>query len=78
MNISKLLEKSVELNASDIHLVVGKPPVYRINGGLVEDNEYEILNSDKVRQLTYSILNEDQQKKFEKENDWISRLVFQI
>ncbi len=69
MNISKLLEKSVELNASDIHLVVGKPPVYRINGGLVEDNEYEILSSDKVRQLTYSILNEDQQKKFEKENE---------
>ncbi len=69
MSISKILEKSVERNASDIHLVVGKPPVYRINGGLIEDGDYEPLGPDKVRQLTYSILNEEQQKKFEKDNE---------
>ena len=32
MNIDELLKKMIEVNASDLHLKVGSPPSYRING----------------------------------------------
>ncbi len=34
VDISKLLDKVIEYNASDLHLAVGRPPVLRVNGML--------------------------------------------
>jgi twitching motility protein PilT len=38
--IDQLLKNAVEKNASDIHLTVGKPPILRINGRLIEQVEF--------------------------------------
>ncbi|MCD8524638.1 MAG: hypothetical protein LRY67_02455 [Gammaproteobacteria bacterium] len=35
MNMIALLEKSIELKASDLHLSTGMPPIVRIDGDLV-------------------------------------------
>lgn len=39
MQLETVLDEAVERNASDIHLVVGEPPVFRVNGALVRQEE---------------------------------------
>lgn len=63
MNILDLLSKTVELNASDLHITVAVPPVMRINGRLerigqaplsVEDASYlvrQVLNDSQIKEL---------------------------
>lgn len=64
MKIVEILKEAKEKKASDIHLVVGKPPMFRINGKLQEYGE-ERLMPDSTKELIYSILNEEQRVKFE-------------
>ncbi|MCG2712982.1 MAG: type IV pilus twitching motility protein PilT [Candidatus Omnitrophica bacterium] len=67
MDIRKLLEIAVESNSSDLHLVCGSPPTLRIDGELLP-MEMEPLNGTQTKEMVYSILNEVQIAKFEK--DW--------
>ncbi len=60
-----LLRTTVERGASDLHLTVGLPPVLRINGKL-RLTEYPRLSPDETKRLVYSILNDKQKEKFEK------------
>ncbi len=66
MEIREIMEKAAELGASDVHLIVGKPPMLRLNGELEEYSD-ERLMPDECRKLVYSLLNEEQQKNLEKE-----------
>ena len=68
MKIVEILKEAKEKKASDIHLVVGKPPMFRINGKLQEFGE-ERLMPDSTKELIYSILNEEQRVKFELEKE---------
>ncbi|RKZ23605.1 type IV pili twitching motility protein PilT [bacterium] len=68
MQIRDLLEEMVRRGASDLHLTVGVPPMFRIDGQLVPGN-YEVLTPDKVKELVYSILNDEQKKRFEMEHE---------
>jgi twitching motility protein PilT len=60
-----LLRLVVEKGASDLHLTVGLPPVFRINGKLVP-TEYARMSPEETKRLVYSILNDSQKQKFEK------------
>ena len=54
MNIVELLQKTVELNASDLHISVAVPPVMRINGKLQRYGEKPLLpqeTADLIKQL---------------------------
>jgi twitching motility protein PilT len=53
--------------ASDIHIVAGLPPLYRINGEIILANSPP-LNSEQTTKLCYELLNEEQEKAFEQ--DW--------
>jgi twitching motility protein PilT len=64
VKIVEILKEAKEKKASDIHLVVGKPPMFRVNGKLQEFGE-ERLMPDSTKELIYSILNEEQRVKFE-------------
>jgi twitching motility protein PilT len=70
MNITDILIAAKEEGASDIHLVAGKPPIFRVNGILKDmpGVEARLMPLD-VKELAYSILNEDQEKRFEKDNE---------
>jgi len=54
-------------NASDIHIVANMPPMFRINGEIILSNSPALTRED-TAQLSMSMLNEEQQKAFEK--DW--------
>lgn len=59
-----LLEEMVRLRASDLHITAGLPPQFRVDGHLVPSNA-EKLTPEITKQLTYSILNDEQRKRFE-------------
>lgn len=64
MKINELLKMTNDLDASDLHLTVGVPPVLRINGFLSK-LDYPELTQNEVCDMLLSILNDEQRKKFE-------------
>jgi len=66
VTMKQLLEEMVQRNSTDLHLTTGAPPMLRIDGELVPTN-YEIMTPELIQQLTYSVLNDQQKKKFEME-----------
>jgi twitching motility protein PilT len=64
-SIDELLEHMVALNASDLHVTVGTPPVVRVRGEVQRLEEYAPLNADDSQQILYRILSSEQQKHFE-------------
>ncbi len=68
MNLRDLLREMIEKKASDLHITAGLPPQFRINGDIV-GSDHEPLTPEITLQITYSILNEEQQKRFEAEHE---------
>jgi len=64
-SIDQLLTQMVQLDASDLHLTVGAPPVVRLRGRLERLNGLASLTADDTRDLLYRILSSEQQKKLE-------------
>ncbi|NLY78190.1 MAG: type IV pilus twitching motility protein PilT [Tissierellia bacterium] len=58
MNIISLLKYAISNNASDIHITVGKPPVLRVDGVLV-NLEGEELSSDDTKSIVEELLSHD-------------------
>lgn len=64
MTITQLLEELISRNGTDLHLTVGTPPVLRIDGDLILSN-HEVLTPKMTKELVYSLLNDEQKKRFE-------------
>ncbi len=64
MDLNQLLEKAVSTNASDLHLLVGLPPVYRINGILQQLSSVAPLSEPTLEQMTLSLLSPAQKEMF--------------
>lgn len=62
MNIRELLEIVVENNASDLHLLVGLPPILRIYGELRSISGYEPLSPETVSDLVFQLLTPQQKE----------------
>ena len=65
--LDRLLQTAVENEASDLHLVVGVPPAFRVNGEIILADG-DVLAETDVSQITDSLLNEQQKRKFDQ--DW--------
>ncbi|MDD5629902.1 MAG: twitching motility protein PilT, partial [Elusimicrobia bacterium] len=65
MELVQILKAAVDQGASDIHLVIGKPPMMRLNGEIAEIPGTQPINADESKRLIYSILYEEQRAKFE-------------
>src|SRR5665213_630513 len=55
----------VQLNASDLHLTVGAPPVVRLKGHLQRFDGVAAMSADDTRDLLYRVLSTEQQKRLE-------------
>ncbi|MDR2191573.1 MAG: type IV pilus twitching motility protein PilT [Endomicrobium sp.] len=62
-----LIEKMGE-KTSDLHITVGAPPVYRRSSRISPAGE-QILTPDASRELIYSVLSDEQIKRFEKNSE---------
>ena len=63
MTIKQLLQLAVDQNASDLHLVVGVPPVLRINGRLTPVQSEGVLSVELVEGLLKDTMTADQLEK---------------
>ena len=68
MTLEDLLIKTVENEASDLHVTVGTPPRIRKSGSLLELGE-EKLSADKVKELIESKMNKNQIDDFNNGNE---------
>jgi len=66
--LRELLEQMVKMDASDLHLTVGAPPVVRVDGKLQRLN-FDFLTGEQTKKLSYSMLNEKQKLKFEQNSE---------
>lgn len=64
MDIKELLDKTVENNASDLHLIAGLPPILRIDGRLMSISNYQPLAAEEIEQMALSILSAPQKEIF--------------
>ncbi|MFC0522442.1 type IV pilus twitching motility protein PilT [Pontibacillus salicampi] len=64
----QLLSSAFELHASDIHLTVAMPPVFRVHGDLKQYGK-EKLSPDHTERMLDAILSETLRKKFEEKGE---------
>jgi twitching motility protein PilT len=65
LSLRDLLETMVKRGASDLHLTAGVPPMIRLDGDLTPVTQYQPLDASDTQRLAYSVLSEEQRKKFE-------------
>ena len=66
MELTKLLSKMVEHQASDLYVSVGAPPIIKIEGNPMALGN-EVITPNLAYQLAYSLLSDEQTKSFEKD-----------
>jgi twitching motility protein PilT len=65
--LHRLLSAANDHDASDLHLVVGVPPAFRVNGEIIIADE-DVLTEEELTAMADSLMNEQQKKKFDE--DW--------
>jgi len=69
ISIRALLEEMIQKGASDLHLTVGERPKLRIDGELTNASTSRTLQPRDTLTLAYSILTEQQKKRFETDDE---------
>jgi twitching motility protein PilT len=65
MEMIDILVAGAQAKASDIHIVVGKPPMVRVNGSMQALAQFPVLTEEISKGLIYSMLYQDQIGRFE-------------
>ena len=66
--IDSLFREMPERNASDLHIVVGRPPVFRMSGEMVQ-SEKDVLTAAAAKELLYEILTPAHRQRIEENLD---------
>ena len=69
ISIKELLTKMIQQGASDLHIVVGSPPILRLTGNLAPMHEYPVLKPEETQEIIYSVMSEEQISTFETERE---------
>ncbi|HPP12520.1 MAG TPA: PilT/PilU family type 4a pilus ATPase [bacterium] len=62
LTLEKLLSLMEERRASDIHLQVGSPPIFRIKGELLRQTDFPALNDEILKRMVASLLTDKEGK----------------
>ena len=68
INLRDLLHEMIDKKASDLHITAGLSPQLRVDGQIVPTS-HEKLTPEDTLHITYSVLNEEQQKRFEADKE---------
>ncbi len=69
LNLRSLLEEMIQKDASDLHITAAERPKLRVDGDIVDSSVAEVLTPKDTLQLAYSVLTENQKKRFETEDE---------
>jgi len=64
-HINDFLLRVLDLDASDLHLTTGRPPMVRVNGAMRSLDEFPELTASEIRRMLYDIITQKQREKFE-------------
>ena len=68
-NLRALLEEMIQKGASDLHITAAEKPKLRVDGDMVDSSVPEMLTPKDTLQLAYSVLTENQKKRFETDDE---------
>ncbi len=68
-NLRALLEEMLQKDASDLHITAAERPKLRVDGDIVDSSVLEVLTPKDTLQLAYSVLTENQKKRFETDDE---------
>ena len=69
LNLRVLLEEVIERGASDLHITAGERPMMRVDGDMARSRIDYVMQPKDTLQLAYSVLTENQKKRFEMEDE---------
>ena len=69
VNLRALLEEMIERNASDLHITAGECAKLRVDGEIVSSANEFVLTPKDTLHVAYSVLTEQQKKRFEMEDE---------
>src|SRR5690242_17437737 len=69
LNLRALLEEMIQKDASDLHITAAERPKLRVDGDIVDSSVPDVLGPKDTLQLAYSVLTENQKKRFEMEDE---------
>lgn len=67
LELNKLLSVVLERDSSDLHLMVGEPPIIRVDTQLIRLDNYQVLSNDNISDLLNVLLSPEQKEKFQKD-----------
>jgi twitching motility protein PilT len=65
----EILKKGKMMRASDIHLLAGEVPVFRINGKLIRIEEYNNFTKEDMKNLSSFVVKEEDREFFERNRE---------
>jgi twitching motility protein PilT len=68
-NLRSLLEEMIQRDASDLHITAAERPKLRVDGDMADSSVVEVLTPKDTLQLAYSVLTENQKKRFETDDE---------
>jgi len=69
VKLDDILNIALAKRASDVHLKVGVPPIFRIDGSLRALKEAPRLSPEMTKEMAYSVMSERQKERFEMNNE---------
>lgn len=67
--IDQFFHETLKVGASDLHMVVGRPPMLRVRGDMVA-TQHPVVTAKANREMLYEILDEEQRQKVEDNLDF--------
>jgi twitching motility protein PilT len=64
-HIDEILRSGLQMRASDVHLSVGIPPMFRVDGKLVS-SRYDVVTQREAQRLVYDVLSSENIERFER------------
>lgn len=64
-HIDEILRSGLQMRASDVHISVGIPPMFRVDGKLVP-SRYDVVTQREAQRLVYDVLSSENIEKFER------------
>ncbi len=69
MDLNQILVEALSQEASDVHIKVGTPPIFRVNGVLKAWNKLRPFDTNDVSKMAFDLMNDWQKERFIKNRE---------
>src|SRR4030042_3560450 len=69
MDLNQILLEALAQEASDVHIKVGTPPIFRVNGSLHAWNKWKPFDHNDVSKMAFGLMNDWQKERFIKNRE---------